>query len=120
MGVETGPDGTYTFGGLVTGTYRVEFFNGWGGYAVEYYDNQTTLRKATNIGVTTGVVTPGIDAALTWTGEDPYGGKPPAGGAARAALHVAPDAFVNRVAVIHSFAGRPSFWPTAWAGNAAR
>src|SRR5690606_25501362 len=40
-GVETGPDGTYVLGGLVTGTYRVEFFNGRAGYTTEYYDNRT-------------------------------------------------------------------------------
>jgi len=98
----------------------VEFFNGWAGYTTEYFDNRTTLRKATDVMVTTGEVTPGIDAALTWTGVMPDEGKATVGGAVRDALHGAPDAFVGRVAAIHSRAGRPSFGPAAWAGGAGR
>ena len=64
MGVETQPDGTYVLGGLATGTYRVEFFDGSGTYSSEFYDNKPTITKATNVGVKAGSTTPTIDAAL--------------------------------------------------------
>jgi 5-hydroxyisourate hydrolase-like protein (transthyretin family) len=68
-GAETREDGTYVLGGLTTGTYRVEFFDPSGEYAWEYYDNKVMVERATNIAVTTGTITPGIDATLGVAGK---------------------------------------------------
>ena len=64
-GAETDADGTYTAGGLRTGTYRVELMYGADdGFGSEFYDNATTLRRATGVSVIAGSTTEGIDADL--------------------------------------------------------
>ncbi|NCC34955.1 MAG: hypothetical protein EOM24_23530, partial [Chloroflexia bacterium] len=61
--------GYYTFTGLVTGTYRLEFDTQWFGqattrlYARAFYDNKATLKEATAISVTAPTTTT-VNAAL--------------------------------------------------------
>lgn len=56
--------GSYDISGLATGTYRVRFIDWNDSYAQEYYDNVSDLTSATDIAVTSGSTTAGIDAAL--------------------------------------------------------
>ena len=58
----TGPDGTYTIGGLATGDYRVQACAT--GYVCEYYDDTLNWNAATAVPVTEGGDTPGIDFGL--------------------------------------------------------
>ena len=60
----TAPDGTYTIGGLATGSYRVSFDDDQDQYLDEYFDD-ATFETATLVGVTAPDVAPNIDAALT-------------------------------------------------------
>jgi hypothetical protein len=60
----TAPDGTYTIGGLATGSYRVSFDDDQDQYLDEYFDD-ATYETATLVGVTAPDVAPNIDAALT-------------------------------------------------------
>ena len=62
--VQTGSDGTYEFGGLPTGSYRVKFSIENRSYAYGYYGGAGTVASATPVPVTKGVKTSGIDAAL--------------------------------------------------------
>ncbi|MEA2355513.1 MAG: hypothetical protein QOD61_1642, partial [Solirubrobacteraceae bacterium] len=57
----TASDGTYTVGGLETGTYRVGFTPS-SGLAVQFYNAKPTLATADPVGVTSGTTTSGIDA----------------------------------------------------------
>lgn len=65
----TAPDGTYDVGGLQSGMYRVAF-NNWGDYpyASEYYDDVNLLEDATDVSVTLGQTTSGINATLDLPG----------------------------------------------------
>ena len=61
-------DGTYEFTGLPDDTFRVRFdsngtYNGL--YVAEYFDNQSNIDDAQNIGIIGGAGVAGIDAALT-------------------------------------------------------
>jgi 5-hydroxyisourate hydrolase-like protein (transthyretin family) len=57
--------GYYDMGGLPTGTYRVQFFDHFNGiYLGEWYDDAPNLDGATDISVTAGSITSGIDAVL--------------------------------------------------------
>lgn len=56
----SGPDGTYTIGGLGTGSYILYAYDFTGYYLPTYYDNVTALEEATPIAVTKGHDTPGI------------------------------------------------------------
>jgi 5-hydroxyisourate hydrolase-like protein (transthyretin family) len=60
----TAASGTYSVGGLDTGTYRVRFYDESGAYLGEYYDDATSLWTATDVSVTAGSTTGNIDAAL--------------------------------------------------------
>jgi hypothetical protein len=64
--VMTGADGSYTIGGLVSGTYKVCFNAGSTSYIAKCYDNLAwDPWNATPIQVTAGAATAGVDAALT-------------------------------------------------------
>ncbi|MFP4440027.1 MAG: carboxypeptidase regulatory-like domain-containing protein [Chloroflexaceae bacterium] len=60
----TAADGTYTVGGLATGTYRIEFGDYSSNYMGEFYDNAADVDSATDISVTIGQDTPNIDVQL--------------------------------------------------------
>jgi hypothetical protein len=68
-GAVTAPNGTYSFPGLLAGTYLVNFNQGQSfctntTYVPQWWDNQPTQATATPITVTMGKNTGGIDAAL--------------------------------------------------------
>ncbi|TGN99956.1 hypothetical protein PN36_29875, partial [Candidatus Thiomargarita nelsonii] len=57
--------GNYDIGDLNAGTYRLRFRDNSGTYAVEYYNDAPDIdNTATDIAVTTGMTTSGIDAQL--------------------------------------------------------
>ncbi len=61
----TGPDGTYDIGGLLTGSYKLYFYDcSGGGYVAEYFDDTYSYEAATLVAVTLGQTTSGIDAGL--------------------------------------------------------
>jgi hypothetical protein len=66
--VGTDTDGTYSFGGLPTGTYRVEFYDPHGDYVDQYYNDKATLDAADGVPVSAGATTSGIDATLVKAG----------------------------------------------------
>jgi YD repeat-containing protein len=70
----TGDDGLYTIYGLPAGDYRVCFYD-WsqGASPRECYDDVLTLDAATDVTVSAGVVTPGVDAQLGLVGVDSDG-----------------------------------------------
>ncbi len=59
----TASDGSYSVGGLRTGSYRVSF-GATAGYQSEWYSGKDSLVNATPVAVTEGATTTGIDAAL--------------------------------------------------------
>jgi hypothetical protein len=59
----SGSGGAYTIPGLPDGEYKVGFLDGRT-YALQYYDNKTSLAEANSVEVTQGSVTSAIDAAL--------------------------------------------------------
>ena len=67
---ETGAGGAYTLTGLPTDSYSVSFSaSGCGNngpYAIQYYDNATSLGTATLVSVTAGTPTTGIGDALQY------------------------------------------------------
>ena len=63
-GTDTDTDGNYDIGGLPSGTYRVQFWDGNGAYLPECYDNQPDLDSATDITVNAPDTTSGINASL--------------------------------------------------------
>lgn len=63
----TDADGNYSIGGLNTGIYRVGFY-GFSTYLGEYYDNAIDLDSATDISVTDGITTSGVNATLAPAG----------------------------------------------------
>ena len=69
----TAADGTYSLGGLSSGTYEVEFSAGSycgnsGSYLTQWYKGASSESGATPIAVTTGHTTSGIDAAMVLGG----------------------------------------------------
>jgi 5-hydroxyisourate hydrolase-like protein (transthyretin family) len=62
---QTGADGHYTVGGLVAGTYRVQFQD-WSNdeYVSQVYENAPDLEGGRDIIVQTGATVTGIDASL--------------------------------------------------------
>lgn len=56
--------GAYLLANLAPGTYRLRFRDRNGVYKTEFYNNVATVGKGTNIVVSAGRVTGGIDAAL--------------------------------------------------------
>lgn len=68
-GARTGADGRYRIGGLVTGSYVVQFSDVQSpGYQREYYDDKASSEAATPVAVTSGSDTAGIDAQLALGG----------------------------------------------------
>ena len=66
--METASNGTYSLGGLASGSYRVEFRDGSGTYAPQYYNNETNLTSATAIAVTAPKTTANINATSVTAG----------------------------------------------------
>jgi 5-hydroxyisourate hydrolase-like protein (transthyretin family) len=64
FGYHTNADGTYDIGGLPAGKWRVGFVDHEGTYLSEYYDDVTDFGQATDLAVTAGDATTGIDAEL--------------------------------------------------------
>jgi len=64
----TAAGGTYEFGGLRAGIYRVAFYVEFGPYIGQYYSNKPTLQLADDVVVTGGATTSGINAALALAG----------------------------------------------------
>ena len=62
-GMETGPDGSFDFGGLATDSYRVSFWDYSGTYLSEYYDDTRDEAQADLVAVTEGATTD-IDVQL--------------------------------------------------------
>jgi 5-hydroxyisourate hydrolase-like protein (transthyretin family) len=65
---DTGADGRYDIGGLVTGIYRAKFVDLAGSYVTEYYDNKSDFNLANAFNVTDGATTPNINASLAQAG----------------------------------------------------
>jgi hypothetical protein len=58
-------DGTYEFGGLASGTYRIGFSDENGGnYITEYFNNSANVTSATDILVSSASTVTGINASL--------------------------------------------------------
>ncbi len=68
MSHTTSISGTYTVGGLNTGTYRVGFYDRSNTYATEFYNDATDVDSATDVSVTAGQNTPNIDVQLAVRG----------------------------------------------------
>ena len=62
--VYTGSDGTYDLNGLGTADYRLEFSDGSGNHVAQCYEDAADLGSATDIAVTVGATTCGVDATL--------------------------------------------------------
>ena len=61
----TDVSGHYTIVGLPTGSYDLQFSAGSGqAYAAQWYNASATQSGATNVAVTVGMLTPGINAAM--------------------------------------------------------
>ena len=60
----TQSDGTYNIGGLLTGIYRVCFYDDTGTYVDECYDDAGSVDTASDVPVTVGATTSGVDSAL--------------------------------------------------------
>lgn len=67
-GAQTGPDGTYRLSPLPDGDYRVQFNDGRGVWATQYWDGQPSWSTATKLGLTIGAEPPDVDAVLTAAG----------------------------------------------------
>lgn len=67
----TDANGAYSFGGLSSGTFVVEFadYNPSVTYAREYYDGKPTINAANPVGVLEGQDVGGIDASLDFAGQ---------------------------------------------------
>ena len=64
-GIENRPNGTYTVGGMASGSYRVKFEDCAGStHGTEFYDNKLDLDSASGVPVNLGSDTPGIDVVL--------------------------------------------------------
>lgn len=59
----TAANGTYTILGLAPGEYEVEFWSE-GDYAFQVYDGKASWVEADPVTVSSGLITPGIDAAM--------------------------------------------------------
>lgn len=60
----TASTGEYEIKGLHSGSYHLYFSAGWTAYLSQYYDNATEIESATDIEVTAGQATAGIDVEL--------------------------------------------------------
>lgn len=61
---DSNDEGEYTIGGLSSGTYRLRFYDAQGNYVTQYYDGADNLENASDIAVTAGQSTTGIDSQL--------------------------------------------------------
>jgi hypothetical protein len=64
----TSDDGRYDVHGLTSGSYRLQFQDPSHAYHGECYNDKATIEGATDVGVTAGSTTAGIDAVLAPTG----------------------------------------------------
>jgi hypothetical protein len=64
----TGVTGTYDLTGLATGTYRIMFRTASGAYISQWYGGKPTVETATDVAVTAGATTSGINATLAVAG----------------------------------------------------
>jgi hypothetical protein len=62
------PDGNYTIVGLPAGNCKILFDGSDSGYAIQWYNNKTTIDAANGVPVTAGAVTSGINAVLAQGG----------------------------------------------------
>ncbi len=69
--VDSAADGSYDLGGLDVGDYRLEFSDSSGSYATPYHDDEPDLGSASDVAVSAGATSPGIDAVLTSTDSTP-------------------------------------------------
>ncbi len=99
----TGIDGTYEIG-AITGSYRLAFNGIHSDYVSEWYDNATSFSTATEIPVTAGRTTTGIDAQLS------------AGGIAGTVTGAAGEPLVAQVEVYAWNAGSWQLSTSTWAG----
>jgi PKD repeat protein/protocatechuate 3,4-dioxygenase beta subunit len=67
-GAVTGADGRYVARGLRAGTYRVQFSHSSGGFASEYWNDQTDWSAASPVLVGIASDTPNVDASLATGG----------------------------------------------------
>ncbi len=65
----TASDGSYTAGGLPTGSYRLRFQDWSGQYLAEWYDNVTDETLATAVNVVAGATADGRNASLSIAGK---------------------------------------------------
>jgi 5-hydroxyisourate hydrolase-like protein (transthyretin family) len=65
----TSATGFYSAGGLLSGTYRIEFYDQTGSYQGEYYNNATSLGAAQEITVVPATAVTGINASLVERGK---------------------------------------------------
>lgn len=72
-------DGHYSFGGLPTGTYRVYFYDSFGDYLSEYYNNAPDWDSASNIVLSAGETVANINASLTHVNSATLAGIRPVG-----------------------------------------
>ncbi len=66
-GAVTGADGTYTIEGVPAGPYQMQFAGGCGNsgsYAPQYYNDESNPFDADYLTLTTGDITPSVDAAM--------------------------------------------------------
>jgi subtilisin family serine protease len=63
-GATADEDGSYSVGGLSTGSYIVEFYDAEGVCAFEFYNSKLSAAKANPVAVTVGATRSGIDATL--------------------------------------------------------
>jgi len=65
----TQADGSYLYGGLPAGSYRVRFLKPQDVNPAVYYKNELTLAKANSVAVASGSIATGIDAVIGAWGE---------------------------------------------------
>jgi hypothetical protein len=61
---ESGADGTYSIGGLTSGSYTVDFYPSDANHESQYYEGSSTYSSAKPVAVAAGAAVPGIDARL--------------------------------------------------------
>jgi uncharacterized protein (DUF2141 family) len=62
--VTTSPDGSYTLGGIPTGSYKLFFRGNQAGFISEWHNDQPTAEQAAPIGIVAGQTVPGVNAIL--------------------------------------------------------
>ena len=67
-GALTAADGTYDIGGLPAGTYRIRFWDEYGNYVTQYFNDAATIDEANDVAVAAGAWRYGINARLAPAG----------------------------------------------------